>query len=639
MLKKEIHMEKCTTETGKNKRFNKDKWFSKKCPTFKEISFNEFRDYKINPKIALITANDIERDAVLKEMSNLTETLSGKYSIINGAQTYYVAKFGNFPVVMLKLGAMGTNEPSAATLTVQDLITTWKPSIIIAVGVAMGMKPDSQKLGDVLVSKSIFNYNLNKMTDESVIDRSPRPIASVTLHDRFVNCINWKFCREDGSLCKTHSGLIITGGSLVNQTDFTNKLRNKYRDAVGNEMEATGIWAACEKLKKDWIIVKGICDWGEKKVDDFQPLAAAAAVSLCKKVLNNENALDGIVKTTPTKKTSSIKKSNNTRVNSLKLYYQRTQKGISTQELAAISNIQEVRIIEMESFKINNYPFDVSYFPQCTLGEIQKLERVLYYGRKVLEADLKNGDKEFMGYLLSYYYKNKLGKKFNGIKAIVFDFDGTLTRSKTDKRSTWQRIWMQLGYTVNDCNELHLKFSRNEISHQEWCDLTCKMFRDRNMSRNILKEIASEINLVEGCIPILKTLKEENIFLYITSGSIQDVIKDVIGQENIPLFEQIQSNRMEFERNGLLKRIIGTKFDFKGKCSFIEKVANELNIKPYEILFVGNSNNDELAYTSGAITLCVNPHETNPHEANVWNNIIYEMQNLKEILPYVGQIL
>ena len=60
------------------------------------------------------------------------------------------------------------------------------------------------------------------------------------------------------------------------------------------------------------------------------------------------------------------------------------------------------------------------------------------------------------------------------------------------------------------------------------------------------------------------------------------------GKKTFHLFEQIQSNRMEFECSELLKRIIGTKFDFKSKCSFTEKVANEINIKPYEILFVGN---------------------------------------------------
>ncbi|MEI6348891.1 MAG: hypothetical protein WCP69_13170 [Bacteroidota bacterium] len=93
---------------------------------------------------------------------------------------------------------------------------------------------------------------------------------------------------------------------------------------------------------------------------------------------------------------------------------------------------------------------------------------------------------------------------------------------------------------------------------------------------------------------------------------------------------------MTFDENGRLDRIIGTKFDFKGKATFIEKIANELNLKPYEILFIGNSNNDELAYTSGAITLCVNPRLTNPFDEKNWNNTITEMHNLDKILKYIN---
>jgi phosphoserine phosphatase len=102
------------------------------------------------------------------------------------------------------------------------------------------------------------------------------------------------------------------------------------------------------------------------------------------------------------------------------------------------------------------------------------------------------------------------------------------------------------------------------------------------------------------------------------------------------VFIEIKSNRMTFNENGKLDRIIGTKFDFKGKASYIEKISNELNIKPYEILFVGNSNNDQLAYTSGAVTLCVNPRLTDPFEDKKWNNTINDMQNLDEILKYIN---
>jgi phosphoserine phosphatase len=93
---------------------------------------------------------------------------------------------------------------------------------------------------------------------------------------------------------------------------------------------------------------------------------------------------------------------------------------------------------------------------------------------------------------------------------------------------------------------------------------------------------------------------------------------------------------MTFDKNGKLEKIIGTIFDFKGKASYIEKIANELNIKPYEILFVGNSNNDQLAYTSGAVTLCVNPILTDPFDEKKWSNTINDMHNLDQILKYIN---
>lgn len=68
---------------------------------------------------------------------------------------------------------------------------------------------------------------------------------------------------------------------------------------------------------------------------------------------------------------------------------------------------------------------------------------------------------------------------------------------------------------------------------------------------------------------------------------------------------------------------------------FVEKVAQALDINTCNILFVGNSNNDQLAYQSGAVTLCVNPDLTDPQNKKIWHNAIYEMQNLNEIMSYV----
>ncbi len=504
--------------------FSKEKWKKKDVSNFTKISLTEFKKLGIKPIVALITANDVELNAVLKETDIISDIYS-KYSISHLSHTYFVAMFGKITIVVIRLGSTGVINPDSATLTVKELADVWKIPIVIAVGIAMGMKPETQILGDVLISKTIQNYNVTKLTESGVIHRSSRPNASHILSDRFVSCIDWKFAREDGSLCKMHSGLILTGGSLVNQMKFTKNLKKNFPDAIGNEMEASGIWAVSESMRIEWLVVKGICDWGENKNDEYQELAAASAVSICKKVLSEENAFDGIIKQ-KTKKNTQIK-----RINSLKLYYYRRKKELSTQQLSLLTKIPEPKIMLLESFDTNRLPYDKFSFPECSENEITKLERILHYGRNVLGVE--NKDSDFMGYLLAFYFKNKLSKDFNQIKAIVFDFDGTLTINHTKARSTWQRIWTKLGYTITECEELSKTFFNGEINHQKWCDLTCNVFKSKDMQKNILKEIAAEMTLIEGCIPTLKKLKKHGKFLYITSGSIKDVIEEVIGKDNI----------------------------------------------------------------------------------------------------------
>lgn len=606
-------------------KFSYTKWYKLCEPSFKEIDFFQLKRLSIKPLIALAVVNDIEKKTVLSSLKSFPKT-NKKYKVVHNKQTYYLGLFGLYPSVVVQSG-MGIDGPMDATLTINETIKVWKINVVIAIGVAMGLKKEKQHLGDVLVSRTILNYNKNKVVPKGQINRSPQPVASVSLCDRFKNCTNWQYYDEHDKKCCVHLGLIITGGSVVNDPKLTRQLSKKYPDAIGNEMEASGVWAASEREGVHWIIVKGICDWGEEKTDDYQPLAASAAVSLCKHIFKSPRALFGIKK-----KNISKLVSNRVKINSLKLYYLRADKGITTQQLALKTGISEIKLKELESFNASALKFDHSEFPECTLNEIKKIEKVICDGRRILS--IENTSKDYMGYLLSYYFKRKLKQKYTEIKAIVFDFDGTLTKNH-NRYSTWQKIWLKLGYTIKDCNDLHERFSQNEFSHQEWCNKTCEKFQAKAMTNRILSEVADEISMIEGSIPTLKKLHDNNIHLFIASGSIRDVIVKVIGEKNVHLFEEIKANRMEFDKNGRLKRIIGTKYDFKGKRDFVEKVAQTLDINTCNILFIGNSNNDQLAYKSGAVTLCVNPDLTDPQDKKIWHNAIYEMQNLNEIMSYV----
>lgn len=219
------------------------------------------------------------------------------------------------------------------------------------------------------------------------------------------------------------------------------------------------------------------------------------------------------------------------------------------------------------------------------------------------------------------------------IQAIIFDFDGTLTRDKIN-RTTWEMLWIKLGYSVKDCQMLHHRFDQKEISHAEWCRLTEIKFRERNLHRDTVEQIASKIHLLKGVRKTFRELRKKDIKIYVVSGSILLVVQTVLG-ELCQFIDRIQANQFIFNEAGFLEQIIGTKYDFEGKAQFIKEIARELNISPQDILFVGNSTNDRFAYQSGAKTLCINPKLTDPSNSNIWNNCIQSCEDLQEILAFI----
>lgn len=224
-------------------------------------------------------------------------------------------------------------------------------------------------------------------------------------------------------------------------------------------------------------------------------------------------------------------------------------------------------------------------------------------------------------------------KSTGHIQAVVFDFDGTLTNTKS--RTTWESLWEMLGYDVQECRDLHKQYDKGNFTHQEWCDRTAEKFIEKKLTRQQVLEFAKKIKLIAGCKKTLQALNERNIKLYIVSGSIKDIIEKVLGSTH-SFFTEIQANEFTFDRQtSILNKIIGTIYDFEGKANYIKYIANRLEIAPSDILFVGNSNNDMWAYQSGANTLCINPTLTNYHDETIWHNTIVECKNLLEILPFI----
>lgn len=237
----------------------------------------------------------------------------------------------------------------------------------------------------------------------------------------------------------------------------------------------------------------------------------------------------------------------------------------------------------------------------------------------------------------NYYYREK--EKSNDIlptgktQVVVFDFDGTLTSTKSTQ-TTWETIWVNLGYDITVCQSLHQRYDRKELSHEEWCNITEEKFKERNLDKSTVEKIAKQIHLLPGVRQTFQELKQKDIKIYIISGSIHHIIRVALGSLT-QFIDSIKANEFRFDEQGLLTQIIGTDYDFEGKASFISKIASELRISPKDILFVGNSVNDRFAFTSGARTLCINPKLTDPSNVEIWNDCIQTCNNLKEILKFL----
>lgn len=208
------------------------------------------------------------------------------------------------------------------------------------------------------------------------------------------------------------------------------------------------------------------------------------------------------------------------------------------------------------------------------------------------------------------------------IKVVVFDFDGTLTEKNGN---LWKRIWQSLGHDIGPDSyyvSLFKRFMSGNITHKEWCELTLEAFQEKGFNKQKLDEITNNMTLIQGAEDLIKHLYSKSVELHIVSGNIFSVIEKVLGKNN-QYITCIKANEFLFDNNGDITEIVGTKYDHEGKATYIKELCEKNGYKPSEILFIGNSMNDEWVYQSGARTLCVNPDETKTENSTIWNKVIY----------------
>lgn len=210
--------------------------------------------------VLLVTVTKVETQAVFHLMEERFGYHRREQFI--GHKTYYHLGEINKAQVVLVRSEMGASGPGGASLTIAEAINKLSPSSVIMVGISFGLYPEKQSIGDVLVSKQLMNYELQRIgtgsTGEStIIPRGDRLSASLWLLDRFRSGeLSW----NTGNV---QFGLILSGPKLVDNLVYRNQLHELEPEAIGGEMEGSGLSDAAQRFKTDWILVKAICDWAD----------------------------------------------------------------------------------------------------------------------------------------------------------------------------------------------------------------------------------------------------------------------------------------------------------------------------------------------------------------------------------------
>lgn len=241
-----------------------------------------------------ITANLNEKEAFEKIFEfEKKEYIKGK--------SYKIGKFGMYDVAYIHIDEQGISSPITIPL-VGELIREIEPIGVVMVGIAFGADEQSQKIGDVLISKNIITYDPEKIRENDNEYKENVKEAGFQLFNAFSNNEDWIHYIDGTEISTIHRGTILTGSKLINNRSFRNKLINDFEkySPIGGEMEAYGIYSIC-KLHgvAEWIIVKGICDWAydkDNKKEEYQKIASKAAIDFCYHIFTRKGIFDSLLK-------------------------------------------------------------------------------------------------------------------------------------------------------------------------------------------------------------------------------------------------------------------------------------------------------------------------------------------------------
>ena len=197
------------------------------------------------PRILLLTFNDNEFAGVRKQF---WQSPSDPPNLGTGAEIVDDLGALNGWHVLHGHSRQGNRESQRTADTLRRAHT---PYAVIGVGIAFGINEKNQRLGDVLVSKFIVDYEKVKITADEISFRDGRPNASRPLLHGLEQLSTRQLAKPFAGWPRLQFGGLLTGEKLVDDLAFRNQLVASAHQGglIGGEMEAAGTRRDCISMR------------------------------------------------------------------------------------------------------------------------------------------------------------------------------------------------------------------------------------------------------------------------------------------------------------------------------------------------------------------------------------------------------
>ncbi len=212
--------------------------------------------------IALVTFNEHETAAIQKKFKELGPPQPYPSRAI---ACDILGRLGGSTIVHC-VSEQGLNRAQQTCQALVDALPMLRA--IIGVGIAFGVDERKQKIGDVLVAQSAYDYEFVRQGIPPEARGLTYPCSGKLLQlFRHVDQTLKSSEAYVGRWPRLHFGTLLSGNKLVDDREFRDNLAKMAANVIGGEMEGLGFYFTVDnkETKIDWLIVKAICDWGANK--------------------------------------------------------------------------------------------------------------------------------------------------------------------------------------------------------------------------------------------------------------------------------------------------------------------------------------------------------------------------------------